>query len=393
MQSQQPPSAAPVNERGRPLFEFLRALHAQAYLAAKARDFGSFTFWALLVTAIFVLFTIVWDYAVDPVNAPSAIGYRILMSVAVLLWALASLRHVHSLASRMAALLVPLVVEASFIEVLSRLDQGALYGVGGFLYFFIFVPFLLLAQSFALSVAVLAAIVLFPVLAASLGLSAGIEWRVYNAYMLISFLPIVAIRLFFEYQHWHLLCYRQQMERQALTDGLTRLPNRRHFLAEGVAHLDRHRRTGEPISLLFIDIDHFKAINDTHGHRIGDLAIDHVGCVLSTLSRDSDLLARYGGEEFLVLLPHTEPAQAKAIAERMRQAVSTAPMKVPEADVELALTVSIGIAGYDPSHDDTQDIDGLINEADLAVYAAKRYGRNRVVCAAPIYEPGSLPSA
>lgn len=360
--------------------EFLRTQRTPEYRSAKARDFGTFTVWALLITAVFVLFTIMWDYAIDAAHAHQAIGHRLFQSAVLLGWALASRHHVHAWPARLATLLVPLLIEVSFIEVLALLDRGNAYGIGGFLYFFIFVPFLLLAQSLRLSVLALTAITVFPLIAPELGMTTGLDRGVYMAYMLISFPPVVVLRIFSEYLYWNLYRYRHQMERQALTDGMTRLANRRHFLGEGMrllAHLYRQQR---PASLLFIDIDHFKAINDTYGHRIGDIAIDHMAGQLRHQARDGDLVARYGGEEFLVLLPDTEPEQAERIAERIRQIVAVTPLPVPDDNIpDLDLTVSIGVASYDPLSDTPPDIDVLIHDADLAVYAAKHHGRNRVV--------------
>ncbi|RAR58020.1 MULTISPECIES: GGDEF domain-containing protein [Halomonadaceae] len=140
----------------------------------------------------------------------------------------------------------------------------------------------------------------------------------------------------------------------------------------------RHR--SQTASLLFIDIDRFKAINDTYGHRIGDIAIDHLAEIMRQCARSDDLVARYGGEEFMVLLPSTELDLAKEVAQRLRRTVANTPLHVPETGVlELELTISVGVASNNPLNGKPHDIDVLIHNADLAVYAAKRGGRNRVV--------------
>ncbi|ROO32939.1 GGDEF domain-containing protein [Salinisphaera orenii] len=377
--------ATPMDRQGhgwsRALRVLLQAVHSPEYLDAKARDFGAFTLWALLITAVFVLGMIPWDYAIDATRAWHVVWLRVMQCGALLFWAIASVRYVHGRAARIAALAAPLFIEATFMVVLDRLDGGTSYGMGGFLYFFIFAPFLLLAQPLGLAALVLTAITVFPPLAAWFGLQTGLDWWIYAAYMGTGFVPVLAIRLLLEVMYWHVFRYRREVEHQALTDGLTRLPNRRQFLAAGMRSLDSHGESGQPASLLFIDIDRFKGINDTHGHRTGDAAICHVAHALRALCREEDLMARYGGEEFLVLLPRTGPAAAAEIAERLRSAVVAAPFPMPDARASpLGLTVSIGIASYDP-HDlgDLTDIDRLIHAADRAVYVAKRGGRNRVV--------------
>jgi len=140
----------------------------------------------------------------------------------------------------------------------------------------------------------------------------------------------------------------------------------------------RHRN--RTASLLFIDIDRFKAINDTYGHRIGDIAIDHLAEIMRQCARSDDLVARYGGEEFLVLLPATEQELAKEVAQRLRRTVANTALNVPKTGVpDLELTISVGVASNNPLNGKPHDIDVLIHNADLAVYAAKRGGRNRVV--------------
>ncbi len=368
----------------RPVGRFLRAIRGADYLAAKAVDFGSFTLMALLVTAVFVACTVFWDYAIDPVNAWRAIWLRMAACGGILLWMLATSRGVHSPVSRLAAVVVPLWIEGTFIQVLSILDSGPSYGMGGFLYYFIFLPFVLMAQPFFFSVLVLAAITVFPMVAAPFGLSANLDWGIYNAYVWMGFVPIVCILLLFEYLYWNVYKYRSQVEAQAVTDGLTRTANRRYFLAEGTRSLQLSHRNRRSVSLLFIDIDHFKTINDNHGHRMGDAVINHVVQTLRPLLRASDMMARYGGEEFVVLLPETKPRSARRIAERMRMAVMDNPFGLDADDASyIDLAVSIGVATRTPHGEDAPDIDVLIHNADLALYEAKRRGRNRVVSHAP----------
>ena len=165
--------------------------------------------------------------------------------------------------------------------------------------------------------------------------------------------------------------------RLATTDAVTGLYNRHYMMHHLSSSIARARAGSRPMALMMIDIDHFKAINDTHGHAAGDKALRMVADRLAMHMRGVDLIARYGGEEFVVVMPDTDLKTASAIAERVRGLVAAEPVVAGAA--ELTLTVSIGVASLQD-----EDADGmlLLSRADEALYAAKRGGRNRVVVAA-----------
>ena len=164
----------------------------------------------------------------------------------------------------------------------------------------------------------------------------------------------------------------QAMEKLATTDGMTGIYNRRHFMTLADREWDRARRYRRTLSLLMIDIDFFKAINDRFGHEAGDRAIVQVANLASGCKRSSDILARIGGEEFALLLPETEIDQAEALAERLRGEISRNPL----TEWAHPTTVSIGLASVDAS---MQGVSDLMKLADQALYAAKNGGRNRVM--------------
>ncbi|HEY0287572.1 MAG TPA: sensor domain-containing diguanylate cyclase [Pseudomonas sp.] len=171
---------------------------------------------------------------------------------------------------------------------------------------------------------------------------------------------------------------RQQAEqglaKLASTDALTGLANRRRLDQLFKQEWARGLRSGQPLSLLMIDIDHFKAFNDRHGHHGGDEALRNVAhAIAATIRRPGDLAARYGGEEFSVVLPETGLEGAKVIAEKIRQAVEALP-RFPND--ECSITISIGIASMTPKLLGTHDV--LFDIADKALYQAKENGRNRV---------------
>ena len=172
--------------------------------------------------------------------------------------------------------------------------------------------------------------------------------------------------------------FHQAMYEAAVRDALTGVYNRRHFverLASGVAYSRRHR---SPLSLLMIDIDHFKHINDGHGHPAGDHVLAALGQILMAAVRAEDIIARYGGEEFAILCRGTPPMSALQLAERLRRAVESNAFVY--RDKRISVTLSVGIAMCADSPTAAQH---LVAKADAALYEAKQTGRNRVVLQHP----------
>jgi diguanylate cyclase (GGDEF)-like protein/PAS domain S-box-containing protein len=166
----------------------------------------------------------------------------------------------------------------------------------------------------------------------------------------------------------------QELERMATRDDLTGLHNRRELNRRLEDELRRAERYEQQFSVWMLDIDHFKAINDTFGHPVGDKVLETLAINLVRILRDTDIIARYGGEEFTVILPHTSLEQSKKMAERVCTAVAAMTFDLNGSD-DLSTTVSIGVAAY-PRHGTTAD--QLIHAADQGLYAAKQSGRNRV---------------
>jgi diguanylate cyclase (GGDEF)-like protein len=164
-----------------------------------------------------------------------------------------------------------------------------------------------------------------------------------------------------------------KLHRASRFDALTGLLNRRAIEEALHAEIGRARRLGEPFSVVMVDADHFKAINDGAGHAAGDRALQHLGTLLATLMRDIDRAGRWGGEEFLVLLPGTTGAEALPLAERLRERAEALPPRWQ--DRAMPLTLSIGVAQWRSGGDDLQS---LLARADAALYRAKAAGRNRV---------------
>ena len=170
----------------------------------------------------------------------------------------------------------------------------------------------------------------------------------------------------------------QDAQRLARTDALTNLLNRRAFLDAIERERSRADRHQYPMSLLLLDIDHFKAVNDLRGHAAGDAVLQGVARVLVAVARRSDCVARWGGEEFVIALPQTGEAGARVAAERMRRAIAESSHALAEG-LPVVVTASIGIS----SADAPWKIDALVSAADAAMYIAKQRGRNRVESLGP----------
>jgi diguanylate cyclase (GGDEF)-like protein len=171
---------------------------------------------------------------------------------------------------------------------------------------------------------------------------------------------------------WRVTASEQQLVRIATTDALTGIFNRRHFMSLAAREQQRAERYQTTFSLLILDIDHFKRINDTFGHPVGDEAIKAMAVAASKHLRPTDVIGRFGGEEFVVLLPHTDEPGAVIAAERIREAV--AQVMVQAGDKIVTFTVSVGLA----THVRRTGVEQLIEVADQALYAAKQGGRNQV---------------
>ena len=176
-----------------------------------------------------------------------------------------------------------------------------------------------------------------------------------------------------------LLKKNEELERISRTDALTGIANR-HFLMECITReLKRAERYDTPLAYMMVDLDHFKAINDSHGHQVGDDALRVVATVLQKELRAHDVVGRYGGEEFGVVLPETDIAAAKIVAERCRAAI--AGTDIPCEPKPIVVTASIGMSAFPTRGSKT--VADLIRHADGALYQAKTAGRNRVVAAEP----------
>ncbi|WP_394825336.1 GGDEF domain-containing protein [Pendulispora albinea] len=168
--------------------------------------------------------------------------------------------------------------------------------------------------------------------------------------------------------------FQQRMYEAALRDGLTKAFNKKHFLDRLETELAYAKRHRQPLSLIMMDVDHFKSINDTYGHVAGDFVLARLAKLAMGQVRTEDLFARYGGEEFGVICRGLDASRAGIFAERLRQLIASTPFE--NDDCTISVTISLGIATYPDVP--AEDVGALITAADEALYAAKRSGRNRV---------------
>ncbi|MGQ0710490.1 MAG: GGDEF domain-containing protein [Rhodoferax sp.] len=188
-------------------------------------------------------------------------------------------------------------------------------------------------------------------------------------------LAVSAVATFSISLHYFALVARQQRQLldMATKDALTGLFNRRHINDAGAQLLEHSRRYGLPLSIALCDLDHFKSINDRHGHDAGDAVLRYLASVLRSTVRSSDVVGRWGGEEFVLLLPHTDRTAASALLERCRQRMAGA--QIPVESASLAVTMTIGVVTAQPQ----ESLEQAISRADAALYAGKAAGRNQVV--------------
>ena len=166
----------------------------------------------------------------------------------------------------------------------------------------------------------------------------------------------------------------KEVENMAITDGLTKLHTRRHLMERFGEEVARAKLRASPLSLLMLDVDHFKRVNDQYGHLTGDAVLREVGRLIAGHTREIDITGRYGGEEFCAVLPDTDKPGAMLAAERIRVAVHDE--KIKAYDTALHVSLSVGVATFP---EDAQQLDELLDKADWALYRAKKQGRDRVV--------------
>jgi diguanylate cyclase (GGDEF)-like protein len=342
----------------------------RAQRAAALAEVNSQTFW---MVAFLVLSFSAWDWYVDPARWDEALWIRSLGAIVILG---SGLMQRMSQRADWAPLLAKARFTAAVLAVagaLAILDRGFLVGIAGLISVLLSAPYIAIDRRdvLVMNAAPLAGIALVMAVGRVDGFAAINAW----IFIILSLAVSLMLARVLEASNRRAFALEQQLSREARTDALTGLRNRRALEETAQAELKRAARQGTPIAVVLGDVDHFKEINDRHGHDVGDRVITAVGAHLIAVARESDVLGRWGGEEFLAILPGSDEPSAVALAERMRIAIEAAQLPLPDGG---RVTISLGVASLPPGKADAWSWDRLVQRADRAMYRAKKDGRNRV---------------
>lgn len=341
------------------------------FLDKKLEDHRTFTIITSLIGACMAPSLWIWDFVTDPNGAENTIGLRFMF----LFFLASTLGLKYRLGRRFQAALAiatTLSVEVVFVEILNRLDSGMVYGIGGFMYFMVIPMIGFQGLSLAVNVTYTFLAALLPHALALAGVAEGFDHAQYAVLIWPAAILVMLAELAFSFNYLRRYESERALEQASNTDPLTGISNRRHFMPLLRQETLRSRRYQRRISLLMLDIDDFKKINDKYGHPTGDLAIRSVTDICRSTTRVNDAVARLGGEDFAVLLPETGIEQAIAKAEKIRPIVEATQVRSLCGD-EFRISVSIGVAEQRLDAEDN-----LMSRADAALYLAKATGRNRV---------------
>lgn len=331
---------------------------------------NSNTFWSI---AVVILGFSAWDWFADPANWLSAFWIRI--AGTALIVATGLFQKLPGNADWLVILakvrLLTAVVTA-FVAAL-MLDRGYGYGVAGIVVIILTGPYVAIdgRDLFATNLAVVVAVSLLLITSPL----SGFDIIGTAVFVLLAIAASTLLGRVIEVSNRRAFMLDLELHRDARTDSLTGLDNRRAMEERGPIEMKRAQRFGTPVSVVLCDLDHFKAINDKHGHEAGDAALRTVARVLRGALRETDMLGRWGGEEFMAVLLNTTARPAIEVAERMRAAVNSAKFD----DLPGGATISLGVSTVDAVTAPGAVWDSLIKEADQLLYQAKKEGRNRVI--------------
>jgi len=359
------------------LIELLRRLLVpdEEFGRKKFEDHRQFTAIVLGILALFLSLLWGWDYVTDPIGARNTVGLRLLFLLLIPLalgfWSEKARRRF----LEVAAPLTLLASEVLFVEILNRLDTGMVFGLAGFMYCMYIAILAGQGLSLASGIGYLLAAVALPQLMSAFSLVPGFSQVHYSILLWPAAGLTILSQLVLAFEYLKRYRLEEQLTQLSDTDPLSGVGNRRSFMRVLKHGRLRAQRLTLPLSLLELDIDHFKRINDTHGHPVGDLVIRHIADLCNKGVRGIDEVARIGGEEFAILLIGTALERAVEVAERIRMLVESSAVPGPN---NLSVTFTVSIGATQMRADDMSDLD-LFSRVDAALYAAKAGGRNRVM--------------
>ncbi|HWI16227.1 MAG TPA: GGDEF domain-containing protein [Vicinamibacterales bacterium] len=328
------------------------------------------TFWSI---AIILLAFGVWDAFVDAANWRSAFLVRVAGAMTVIATGL--FQKMPGKGAWLPTLAKFRLITAVISSVIaaSMLDEGYVYGVAGLVVIILTGPYIAIDSRDLLKTNVLLIALLMPVVFAVAPTQFDMIGT--GVFVLLAIAVSTLLGRVLESSHRRAFSLELEQHRDARTDALTGLANRRAIQERGRVELKLAKRTTVPVSVVLCDLDHFKNINDRYGHETGDAALVKVAAVLKAALRETDALGRWGGEEFIAVLPATTAPGAREVAERMRAAIES----ISFPGLAERTTMSIGVATSQEINDPVDEWDLLIKEADRRLYRAKHDGRNQVV--------------
>ena len=328
------------------------------------------TYWAI---AIILLAFAAWDYYVDPANWQAALMVRVVGSLIVVATGVFQTLPGKARSLPLMAKLRLVAAAVTSVVAASLLDRGYGFGVAGLVVIILTGPYVaidsrdLLKTNIAGLLATIATLIVRPL----------DPFQIVGTMVFVALAIVVSTLLgrVLEASYQRAFALEQELHRDARTDLLTGLDNRRSMQELGRTAVKLARRTGAPVSLVLCDFDRFKDVNDKYGHEAGDSVLMQTAAILRNQLRDSDVVGRWGGEEFVVLMPATHASGAVGVAERLRTAIAETRFEL----VAEKQTISLGVATSQTIVDPGFEWDLLLKEADQRLYRAKREGRNRVV--------------
>jgi diguanylate cyclase (GGDEF)-like protein len=350
------------------------------YRTARYREYARVSRNVAIAGALLVMGLWVRDLLQDPVRAQETVWTRAFIAAAALLYAWALAKGVRRPVVLACGYFSVFITEFALLHLWGVLGAPWTASFPGFLFIYLLLPLTTLPFSFRETAAAILLVPVVPNVQVLLGMAPGFPLLAFNAMIW----PACAIALFANREYDRLLrrlfASQGKLQELATRDELTGLGNRRYLMERGTELVKLARRHKRPLSVLMLDLDHFKAVNDRHGHAAGDDVLRFLSTAVALQLRATDVAGRTGGEEFVLVLPETGLEDALASAERVRLTVARTPVPTDEAAQPIPLTVSIGVAALEPG---AGSLDELLARADEALYAAKRSGRNRVCVAAP----------
>lgn len=343
------------------------------YLIKKFNDHRKFSIIMSILSNLGCAGLWIWDYVIDPIGANSTILLRILMLVIGFIYTLALKKgESYNCWVPLSMLVTTISWEIIFIAILNRLDTGMIYGISGFMYFLLLPLLIMQGLPTRINILYIIMIATIPQILAMAGIAQDFHHKQYAVLVWSEAVMSIIVQIAVKSNYVARYNAQLQLELNAITDGLTGVGNRTHFITcwESKVRIGQQRNT--PLTLILLDIDDFKCINDTYGHPTGDKVIKQLADLCQQNIRADSVIARLGGEEFGILLLDQDKEKSVALAECIRLAVESTPVSTGKGTIKF--TCSLGVAIWD----ENESFDHIYERVDMALYQAKLAGRNCV---------------